>query len=176
MKMRSLTAVILLFVSVSAIAATETGNRDQQWIFRQRHGDGTASPTAIFLSWNYANVLMKAECRTDKFGNPGRAGNGGMSFHYYPGSQILAQDEAGRIIDQPFEPFIYTRGKDSVSFPAKVGASAVTANFDITPKVLSILKPAQNDLEITATNEMDEPWHVGQAEPLYRLAQACARR
>lgn len=176
MNIRSLACIVIALISVSAVAETETGNRDQQWIFRERHGDGTAAPTAIFLSWNYTNVLMKAECGVDEFGNPGRANNGGMSFHYYPASEYLNRSEDGRYIDIPFEPFVFTRGQESFSIPAKVGHYAVTAHFAVTPKLLSILKPADNDLEIIATNEMDEPWYVGQAEPLYRLAQACAAK
>ena len=167
-------AALALF-SAPALA-DPVGDRDLQWIFRDKQGDGTASPAAIFLSWNYSGVIMKAECSADEFGNSGKAGNGGMTLFYYPDPVVVRPDEYGQYADAPFSPYVLTRGKQSLQFPAKVSRSGISGSIAITPQLLAILKPATNELEIEATNEMDEPWYVGQAEPLYRLALTCAAK
>jgi hypothetical protein len=174
MKKWIVTAAILALSPVTAQAQND--DREQQWIYREKHGDGTLSPTAIFLSWNYASVIIRAECQVDHYGNPGKAGNGGITMHYYPGAPIVTLDEYGGYKEGPFQPFVFSRGGKSVETPAAVTSSAVTGNIAVTPELLNILKPGKEDLEIEATNEMDEPWYVGQAEPLYRLAQACAKK
>ncbi len=182
--MKWLAAAVVMMSAAPAFAQTETSSRDLQWIFRDRHGDGSGSPTAVFLSWNYAEVILKAECKADEFGNPGKAGNGGISLYYYPGSIMLNNDTngtengSGKAADgeRPFEPFAFSRSNRSISFPATVIRQVVVGHIAVTPKLLSILKPGTDDLEIEAANEMDEPWYVGQAEPLYRLAQTCAEK
>lgn len=167
--MKWLVTAALAVVGTSAWA----NDRESQWIYRDRHGDGTDSPTAVFLSWNYAVVVLKAECRADQFGNSGKAGNGAISLYYYPGSTILPDNGKA---ERPFEPFVFSRGDKSVSFPATATLQVVSGNISVTAELLAVLKPGKDDLEIEATNEMDEPWYVGQAEPLYRLAQACAEK
>jgi hypothetical protein len=174
--MKLIILAALGLAAAQAVAQTETSDRDQQWIFRDRHGDGGESPTAIFLSWSYAHVILKAECKADEFGNSGKAGNGGITLYYYPEGAMLTEDESGGNRDQSFEPFGFSRGKRSISFPAIVKGQVVLGDIAVTPKLLSILKPGGDELEIEAANVMEEPWYAGQAEPLYRLAQVCAAK
>jgi hypothetical protein len=176
MTMKKLFFGLLISLAAPFAAFAEPSDRDQQWIFREKHGDGSATPAAIFLSWNYASVIMKAECQADEYGNSGKSGNGGITLYYYPTPPVIKYDENGAYIKQPFDPFVFSRGKASVKFKADVASYAVIGNIAVTPELLAILKPGKDELEIEATIEMEEPWHAGQAEPLYRLAQLCAKK
>jgi hypothetical protein len=166
---------LMLLAATPTIAQSEVGDRDLQWIYRDKHGDGTASPSAIFLSWNYSSVILRAECTGDEYGNAGKAGSGSITLRYYPSPPVISYDENGMYKDQPFDPFSFSRGELNTEFAATVGPQAVVGHIDVTPKLLKILKPGEQPLEIEATNEMEEPWYVGQAEPLYRLALACQK-
>jgi hypothetical protein len=166
---------LTLLASTPITAQSEVGDRDLQWIYRDRHGDGSASPSAIFLSWNYSSVILRAECTGDEYGNSGKGGSGSITLRYYPSPPVISYDENGMYKDQPFDPFSFSRGELNTEFAAKIEPQAVTGTIDVTPKLLKILKPGNQPLEIEAANEMEEPWYVGQAEPLYRLALVCQK-
>ncbi len=174
--MRVFIAALIFLLSTPLAAQIETSDRDSQWIFLAKHGDGSESPTAIFLSSNYSAVIMKAECQADEFGNPGKPGNGGITLYYYPDPPMIKYDTDGSYIKQPFEPFYFSRGEEILEFPAEVTAQSVNGSVAVTPKLLAILQPSKDELGIGAANEMDEPWYAGQALPLYELAKACAKK
>ena len=52
-------------------------------------------------------------------------------------------------------------------------ARVLEGRTKLTPQLRRVLV-SRTALEITAPNEMDEPWYVGRAGPLRRLALACS--
>ena len=128
--------------------------RERQWVYRPVLGDGRHQPTAAFLSWDYSEVIFTASCdrRT-----------GYIVLHYYLRPEW---DATGvRRIE-------LTSGERSVELPVARGGHMLEGRTRLTPPLRALLA-ANEDIEIDAPNDMGEPWYVGRAAPLRRVALGC---
>ncbi|MEE9434613.1 MAG: hypothetical protein V3V15_10285 [Sphingorhabdus sp.] len=171
--MRKLFLALAILVTAAPMLAEGKSDRDLQWIYRDKLGSGSESPSAAFLSWNYASVILLATCKADEHGGDGKAGNGGITLHYFPDPPTVKIDKDGYYLPAKFPDFSFSRGGTTVRFPATVKKQSVRGDLNVTARLLALLKPGKDDLEIYAAMEMGDPWYVGQAEPLYRLALTC---
>ena len=150
---------------VSAISAQESrDDRDLQWLYRERHGDGTETPTAIFLSWNYGSVIFRASCEDFK---------GSIKLQYFPEPEIGKRGPDGKLLDESFPPIMIKRGEETIFSQAWVEDGIVESRFMTDDRLSIILEATEGELEIIADNAMGDPWYVGRAEPLLQLAKAC---
>ncbi len=171
--MKKLFLALAILITATPMIAEAQVDRSRQWIYRDKLGSGSEKPSAAFLSWNYASVILLATCKADNNGNTGKAGNGGITLHYFPDPPTVKLDKDGYYLPAKFADFSFSRGDTTVMFPATVKQQSVRGDINVTARLLALLKPGKDDLEIYANNEMGEPWYVGQAEPLYRLALVC---
>ncbi len=166
--MRRHTAMLMLAIAAmlaAPVAAQDNRkDRDFQWLFREHHGDGTETPTAIFLSWNYSSVLFRASCEK---------GRGSLNLQYYPEDVVGQRGPNGMLVASSFQPMAFERKGKSRSAKIRVDGDAVTANFIVDDALLNILAPGTEELLIMAENIEGDPWYVGEATPLYQLAKAC---
>lgn len=158
-----LTLVILVsttpLTAVTAQSAAEhtdlQGAREQQWLFRELLGSGEPQPTATFLAWDYSAVIFTATC--DR-------GSGEFLLRYH------FEQELGPAVFEPLEirstagPLPLRTTRDGRVLEGRARMSEALARIFRAP----------GELEIVAPNEMGEPWHVGRAEPLRRLALSCS--
>jgi len=151
--LRSLAAV-LAALSVAAASPAAAG-REDQWIFRGQHGDGTSKPSAVFLGWDYSRVLFRATCE------PRRRE---LVVDYYGDGEVPLS--AGETVT--------LRKSSSVRLRTRVVAGRLEGRTKITGELQRMLSEP-TDLEIDAPNATGEPWYVGVAEPLARLANSCGQ-
>lgn len=159
--------VLITALSAPALAQSEEelaryeSAREGQWVYRDVRGDGNIGHFAMFLSWDYSTVLFRASCD-----------QGQLVLDYYGGNGA----------DEPdLRPITLTRAEardersaKSVSVKGKPGA--YTARYTVDGTLLNVLKPTNSEIMIDAPmakDDLAEPWYVGDAEPLYRVAQAC---
>ena len=171
--MRKLFLALAILITAAPMLAEAQVDHSRQWIYRDKLGSGKESPQAAFLSWNYASVILLFGCSEDEYGNSGKAGNGGITLHYFPDPPTVKLDKDGYYLPAKFPDFSFSRGGTTVMFPATVKKQSVRGDINVSARLLALLKPGKDDLEIYADNEMGEPWYVGQAEALYRLALVC---
>lgn len=96
-----------------------------------------------------------------------------MQLFYYPEYHTVERNVSGYLQLDDVSPIGLRRGDLSIQLPTIVNQNALLATMEVTPAVLDILRPGENELEIDAVNEMGEPWYTGRAEPLFRLAERC---
>lgn len=161
---------IAMLLAITAMLVTPLSARDNrddrdfQWLFREHHGDGTQTPTAVFLSWNYSSVIFRASCEKDC---------GSINLAYYPEDVVGQRTPNGLLIASSFEPMGFERGNKSKYAKVRENGDTVEATFKIDDALLDILAPGSQELTIIAANPEGDPWYVGQAAPLYQLAKAC---
>lgn len=155
---------IAAMLATPVMAQDNRNDRDFQWLFREHHGDGTETPTAIFLSWNYSSVIFRASCEN---------GRGSFDLQYYPDDSVGERGPNNMLVASSFQPIKFERQGKSRSAKIRVDGDAVTANFVIEDALLNILAPGGEELLIMAENVEGDPWYVGKATPLYQLAKAC---
>ena len=155
---------IAAMLAAPVMAQDNRDDRDFQWLFREHHGDGTETPTAIFLSWNYSSVIFRASCER---------GRGSFDLQYYPDDVVGQRGPNNMLVASSFEPLGFERNGKSRSAKIRVDGDAVIANFVVDEALLNILAPGREELLIMAENIEGDPWYVGQATPLYQLAKAC---
>jgi hypothetical protein len=138
---------------VSCLSTPAAADRDDQWIFRQTLGSGSDKPTAIFLSWEYSAVLFRATCDRSTHD---------IVLEYFGDGAIplAASDKLG----------IY--GTEAAMLDTQLinGVLEGRVSADLFLAISGVA-----ELEIDAPNEMGEPWYVGRAEPLRRLARLCQK-
>jgi hypothetical protein len=155
---------ISALLAVPLAAQDNRKDRDFQWLYREHHGDGTETPTAIFLSWNYTSVIFRASCER---------GRGSFDLKYYPDDSVGQRGTNNVLVASSFPPMALERKGESRSAKIRVDGDAVTANFVVDDALLNILAPGSEELLIIAENVAGEPWFVGEATPLYQIAKAC---
>ena len=158
------TLAIAAMLATPLAAQDNRNDRDFQWLFREHHGDGTETPTAIFLSWNYDSVIFRASCEN---------GRGSFDLQYYPDDVVGDRGPNNMLVASSFQPMAFERQGKSRSAKIRVDGDTVTANFIVDDALLGILAPGSEELLIMAENIEGDPWYVGQATPLYQLAKAC---
>ncbi len=136
--------------ALSLMQATSAADRrDDQWISREVSGEGTV---ASFLSWNYTSVIARAHCD-----------DGRMTFQYFydaPDSPTLTERPPTLLVDDV--PYQLAPSIDRMSRQV----------YTLSPAGTVALTNAGN-VDLEAPNEMDEPWYMGPAAALVRLAGNC---
>ncbi len=138
-----------------AVGAAPLPQAEDQWIYR----DGLSSgPVASFLGWNYRSVLIRAACEQNV-----------LLIEYFPGSGVAETDPPMTLYldEAPFElRTSTTRDGDGLALQGRV---------PVTPQLLSVMASARHImLGVTEPSaDLDEPWHLGTAQPLQRIARHC---
>ena len=152
--MKALTCALALFLATPAMAQEVIDH--PQWIYRDI--DGAEQAAAVFLSWDYRSVIVRATCEE----------GGRLRIEYFSGVSSVAAEPMTLIVDEratPMDTTLDTAGER----PALVGRAPATAELAFA------LRHAV-DVQLDAPNEMNEPWYLGRAEPLARIVSQCAAR
>lgn len=156
---------LALTFAVSHPTPTPLEARAMQWLYREHSGAGQRAPTAIFLSYEYSSVIFRATCGE----TPGT-----LELRYFPGLGIGSRDAIGTLRIDRLPPIILARGERAITLRTNAEEDFIVGQVVIDPPLLDLLRPTGNhELMIETINEMDEPFYVGDAEPLYRLARIC---
>jgi len=73
----------MILLALVLAAAQSSDPRDQQRIYREQQGDGQHRPTAVFLSWDYGQVIFQASCDTERPDT--------LRLRYFPDSSITPE-------------------------------------------------------------------------------------
>ncbi len=149
---RAFRSAVMLVAAMMPVAAVQADAREQQWIYRELVEDGRDRPTAIFLSWDYSAVVFTATCDSD---------NRELVLRYYPAPDIPEAALASFALRLGETPMVTKREPQFVEGRAPLSNRLAKAMRE------------PGELTIDAPNDMGEPWHVGEAKPLRRLALAC---
>lgn len=140
--------------SVDRPSPTLLAARESQWLYREYGTGDERQSIAIFVSWDYSAVIFAARCDSR---------NRGLVLDYY-----LRPDWE----DADALPITLGSGKQFVSLVTRREGYILRARTRVTPQ-LRLLLTNDEDIEILASNDMDEPWYVGRAEALRRVASGC---
>lgn len=135
---------------------TVASPREQQWLYRDVLGSGDVEPTAIFLSYDYREVVFSAKCdrRTREL-------------------VLRSAIETGPNAPA-MEPVEISSTSSTVRLRTNVVDGYLEGRTHVTDVLTSILR-SDGDLEVFIPNEMGEPFYVGRAEPLRRLGLECLK-
>ena len=141
--------VACLPLLTSAIAHTApTDAREQQW--KTITPVGQHSPTAVFLSWDGSEVVFTVRCDSST-------------------KEIVIRYTLQA--SAPFDP-AYPIAIGDVAFRTTKTGEVLEGRSQLTSHLKSALN-SHSEIQIQAPNDMDEPWYVGIAGPLRRVALAC---
>lgn len=159
--------IIFLVICAGLAAAPEaarserlvrsTTEREQQWLYRDGFNSDGSEPTAIFLSWDYRDVIFSAVCDRKKRDIVIRA---------RVGNEALAS--AARSLE-------IGTGTSSIPLKTEVIDGYFEGRTKLTKNLERILK-SDADLEVFIPNDMSEPWYVGRAQPLRQIGLGCSDR
>jgi hypothetical protein len=134
---------------------------EAQWIYV---ASGPRGPTAIFLDFTLSAVILRFDCdlrrRELVLIAPDTASLKGpheLGLDTGDGAAVIAM-KSSRLGD----------GEQSTARDALVGRVRVS-------RMLAERVLRSRYFDVIAPNDMDEPWHVGRAEPLRRIVQFCSR-
>lgn len=142
-------------------------DRDDQWLYRDSIYD-SGPPVAVFLSWNYSSVILRAYCDPKT-------------------RELVIEYEPDASPDDPVEPitlFLDDRefpmptrwvGLENADMPRPERSrwKYLEARLPVTNQLLAAWPP-KNEVDIWTPSDMDEAWYVGRAEPLERVIRQCA--
>lgn len=151
----SLIATALILATLGAPPVQAGPGEDQpQWIYRDPESD--EGSVAVFLDWRYASVLFRVGCDA-----------GQLIVRHYPKNGASAEPPMILFIDEASHPLatdVVIEDSDLV----QIGRIAATSE-------LSAALAAADQIAVEAAeNEMGEPWYLGRAEALRRVAADCA--
>ena len=132
-----------------------TTEREQQWVYREGFKNGGSEPTAIFLSWDYHEVIFSVVCDRTKRE---------LVIHASRANQ--SQESAARSLE-------INSGSSSQQLKTDVINGYFEGRTKLTKNLERILK-SDSDLEVVIPNDMGEPWYVGRAEPLRQVGLGCS--
>lgn len=148
--MRFVLALMLLL-----LPGTARADREEQWLYREIDG-ANSGPAAIFLSWNYTDVLFHVQCD--------RA-TGELIFRYF-GDDLREVEPMELILGDIALPMRTTLEERYLHQPYLEGRLSARAALKAWT--------AESEVDILAPNEMGEPWYTGLAKPLRILAESCS--
>ncbi|RZJ04381.1 MAG: hypothetical protein EON89_07995 [Brevundimonas sp.] len=151
--MKPLISIFAMLLAPAAMAQEVID--DPQWIYRDI--DGTERAAAIFLSWDYRSVIVRAICEEEE---------GRLRLEYFPGAFPADAEPLVLIVDDVAMPMETTQ--ETSGDPL-----ALVGRLPATPALAEALQHAV-DVRLDAPNEMGEPWYLERAEPLSRIATWCA--
>ena len=146
-------AASILAVLAVGIASPAAAHRDDQWVFRREWGDGSSRTSAVFLSWDYSVVLFRATCDHARHE---------LVLDYYGDGELPLSADMGLAVS----------GSSRAQFRTRLIDGRLEGRMNVNRATLRAFSGSR-DLEIDAPNEMGEPWYVGKAAPLRRLARLC---
>ena len=159
MRFRNLmTAAIAASVVVVASVATAG---EEQWVYIPKGPDG---PTAVFLDFTLSTVVLRFHC------------------DQAAGELVLVAPETTTLRARQTLGLAFGGGSVIPLRTSRLNGLAVTISAShaligrlvVTPKLASAMAEAKF-IDVLAPNDMDEAWHVGQAEPLRHVVRACIR-
>jgi hypothetical protein len=136
-------------------ARSNASAREQQWLYRDVLGDGSAKPTAAFLAWDYSEVAFTATC--DR-----------QTRELVLRSKLEHGPNA-----PPFEPLEISSTRGSVKLRTEVLDGYLEGRTEVTAALKRVLR-TNGDLEVFIPSEMGEPLYVGRARPLRQVGLGCA--
>lgn len=145
---------LFLVASALAVSSQAVAGREDQWVFRKELGDGSASPTAIFMAWDYSSVVFRATCD--------RGRHDFVLEYFGDGERALAIGQS-----------LSVRRGDTVKFATRLVEHHLEGRSKLSPRLMRVLS-GSGQLEIDAPNIQGEPWYVGRADALSQMARTCA--
>jgi hypothetical protein len=152
-----------IILSLVALIGDPSGNqqarshrsaREQQWLYRDALADGSAKPVAVFLAWDYSEVVFTATCDQQTREVVLRS-----SLEHGPHAP-------------PFEPLEISSNHGTVKLRTEVRDGYVEGRTKVTAALRRVLQ-TNGDLEVFVPSEMGEPLYVGRAQPLRRIGLGC---
>lgn len=145
-----LTAAMMSALALGAQAApTASDARADQWLSREVSGQGTV---VSFLSWDFTSVITQARCD-----------DGRMTFQYFYDAKdtpVPTEKSLALLVDD-------------MSYRLDPSVDRMSRQvYTLSPAGTVALTNARN-VDLDAPNEMGEPWYMGPAAPLVRLAGNC---
>ncbi|WP_164155485.1 hypothetical protein [Sandarakinorhabdus rubra] len=147
MSVEALALTSALATIAAAASATATVDRDAQWQVEWRNGQAVA----VFYSWDHSLAVFTVGC--DR-----KAGN-----------LIVRYNLAAAGYPVKGAPRMYI---GNFAMPTRRMGGYLEGRVNRASGIWKLLV-GQDELEITARNEMGEPWYVGRAAPLRTLAATC---
>lgn len=144
--------MLLVLACTAPGAAAED---EDQWLFHLPDRAGSFEPAAVFLSWDYSAVIFRATCDH--------------------ATQELVLRFFGDTVTPPTAstpPLSISSAKHEVTLATRLDGMDMVGRLKVGPDLNQILDDPSH-LAIDAPNEMDEPFYVGHAEALRRLAALC---
>lgn len=166
--LRAFAAAVSALALLASPAAADSP-RDQQWQYFETNGSGQPVATAIFLSWDYSDVLFVASC------DPATATLKVRHPAYWPLVTAVNPDNRQPVFDRVL-PMALERGQRRVAgrMHLENGDSELVGVFAVDDALLALLADTvAGELMIDVENETGDPWFAGRAVPLLRLAQGC---
>lgn len=131
-------------IALLALMAAVQAGNEPQWVTGRIQD---RDPVASFLTWDFSSVILRATCR-----------NREVIVDYY-GDDVVPRDASKTSL------FI-----DGAAFEMR---RTGVAEYAIDAAGIAALQRGQW-VEFDAPNEMDEPWHLGEARALKTLAATCS--
>ena len=131
-------------IALLALMTAMQAGNEAQWVTGRIQD---RDPVASFLTWDFSSVILRATCK-----------NGEVIVDYY-GDNVVPRDAAKTAL------FV-----DGSAFEMR---RTGVAEYAIDAAGIAALQGGQQ-VEFDASNEMDEPWHLGQARALKTLAATCS--
>jgi hypothetical protein len=144
---------VLSIVFATTLASPAAAGREDQWIFRQELGDGSLQPSAVFLASDYSAVLFRATC------DPARHE---LVLDYFGDGEVRLSARNTMTL----------RRASSIPLRTRLINGHLEGRVKATRELLRVLSEP-GELQIDAPNAEEEPWYVGVAEPLLRVARDC---
>jgi hypothetical protein len=148
-------AASALAISVFGCTPTVPSDGDSQWIFRSAADGHRPVDLAIFMSWDFSAVLIRAWCD--------------------PGKKLVMQYGIDDAIpnDNQFQMAIILDQQSHLMETTTIGLGRVLeGRIDLTPTLSSSILTARN-VDVDVPNEMGEPLYTGSAYPLKRIIEGC---
>lgn len=144
---------MLLVLGCTAPAAADED--EDQWLFHLPHQAGDYQPAAVFLSWDYSAVIFRATCDH--------------------ATQELVLQFFGDLATPPTSstpPLSISSARFEVTLATRLDGTNMIGRIKAGPELNQVLTDPSH-LAIDAPSEMDEPFNVGYAGSLRRLAWLC---
>ncbi|GAA0211934.1 hypothetical protein QOZ96_002396 [Brevundimonas nasdae] len=130
-------------IALLALVAAMQAGNEPQWVTGRIQD---RDPVASFLSWDFSSVILRATCRNHE-----------VAIDYY-GDDVVPRDAPKTTLFVDGDAFEMRR--------------TGVAEYVIDEAGVAALQRGQW-VEFDAPNEMDEPWHLGEAHALKTLAATC---
>ena len=133
-------------------------------MWRDQLGDGAPVATAIFLSWDYEAVVFAAQC--DKARHA-------LRLRYMPDKREVTLATADGQTSSPDETLAIIIGHREMRMQTTADQGALTGMINARLLIDAMRHAPGVEIGIAAPNPLGDPWGVGSAGALRRLAESC---